>query len=164
MSDLLISFLAISLFDCISIELWLKPMWRAAGWDSVAKYFRRYQLFTFGLWYLLFWQLTKSETGGFNWELIACQAALHMAGLEDLLYALWVPLFAKAIVAWEGLTTIRLVVWQLPLYWPWLGRHTDFISNYWLWLFAGDEVSLGGLVASIFTMSTILLGLWVVFF
>lgn len=168
--DLAISFALITLVDVVTIEIWLKPLWRMAGWNESARYVQRYQLATFGLWYAATFVIMRDPIG------ILAQAGFHAAGLEDLLYSLACPIFGRihqaqenkptsewAAYSWQGLETVKFGPFVMPIVWRWLGNHENrILTNYWLALFTSSdgEVHLGGLTASIWAMAAVQLIAW----
>ncbi len=147
---LLLWFGLVSLFDASSI-LWFEVWWKEAGYNKDRT--RLYQISTFGSWYLAgIAYLLSAFPVNQAAVILACQFLLHVGGLEDMLYAIWAPLFGKE---WdESLKPFRFLVWTFPSSWPWLGVHSGrwkWLSNWWLVVFAGKQVSTVGLLHSIAT-------------
>lgn len=145
---LVVWFTLVSLFDASSVA-WFEVWWEEHGYNKDRT--RLYQISTFGSWYLagVAYLFTSFTVGGAT-VVLFCQFFLHLAGLEDILYALWGPVFGKK---WDrSLSPFRFLAWTLPSSWPWLGIQTGrwrWLSNWWLVMWGGKQVSTRGLLLSI---------------
>jgi hypothetical protein len=153
---LLILMLAISFVDCVTTELYFKPKWRkvaadgdtegSAKWDN-AYHFRTVVMFA--MWYLV--------AINYSWELTLLCAVAHAGGWEDMLYAVWVPLFTTAKEAWKYEPGVHIGPWIFPYEWHWLGEYGGFwkfLGYNLLTLIGGKRVSLTGmLICMVLTLS-----------
>jgi hypothetical protein len=140
--ELLASLLIISFVDAITTELYFKPKWRANPQGQFRNLYQIRSVVIFLFWYLAAFFIDKS--------IVIPQLILHIGGWEDFLYALWVPLFVKAEVAWEYEPGYKIGPWIFPYEWTWLGDYGGFwkfLSYNLLTLIGGKTVKLIGLIA-----------------
>jgi hypothetical protein len=126
-SAIAIAIAVVALLDAGFIEKSLKPLWRVAGYSPDAM--KWYQLHLFGTWFIVCGLL------GFSWLWLIKLVLLLISGFEDLLYALFVPLYNRdKKYVWNAETT-DFLIWSFPKVWPWLGKHSgqwSWLSNWWL--------------------------------
>jgi len=155
--ELLLLLLAVSLVDCITTELYFKPKWRAPGanaklWDNL------YHIRTVVMFVIWYWCIYLIDC-----NLLLPSAILHSCGWEDMLYAVWVPLFAKAKEAWKYEPGLQIGPWIFPYEWPWLGDYGGFwkfLSYNIMTLIGGKRVQLLGLVISMIIGMFIVILIW----
>ncbi len=155
--EILISILSVSFVDCITTELYFKPHWRKEGadakfWDNA---YRIRGVVMFLSWYVISYFIDST--------LLLPNIILHMCGVEDFLYAIWVPLFVKAKEAWKWESGIEIGPWIFPYEWPWLGEYGGFwkfMSYNLLTLVGGKRVKLSGLITCVVIGITTVVLIW----
>lgn len=159
MTELVLTFLILSFLDCAFIELSLKPLWQNGGYKRDAV--RWYQIFLFGSVFLTAIALSDSPI----YLAVLCLLWL-VAGVEDVLYYVWLPLFKKIRgIEYDKFNFAYLSFWHIPRDLPWLGRHTgkwSWTTNWWLYglslvIFRNPNVDYRALLISVVLVVTLTL-------
>ncbi len=142
----LIGILSVSLVDCITTECYFKPKWRAQGADANfwTNWYRIRGVVMFLTWYVISYFVDP--------KMVLPEMILHVCGVEDFIYALWVPLFVKAKEAWKWEPGLQIGPWIFPYEWHWLGEYGGFwkfLSYNLLTFVGGKRVRLAGLVTCV---------------